>query len=538
VVVVTAGLAGMLHFFNATYDDAFIPFRYAANLVAGHGLVFNPGERVEGYSNFLWTVALAVPTWLGVGRSELGMLLFAKLCGVVFNTATLLLLLGFAPGKDARVGRVSVPIAAVYVATCAPFLMWGVGGLETPLVTLLLVGAILLYDREAALPRSHSGSAMMLLGAALTRPEPVVLAAVFTLLRLLPNDRTPRRSWREVLGYFLTFAVPYGVFLCWRWMYYGQLLPNTYYAKVYTDHRASVRGLDYVVHAFSDLNWTALLLLSVACIVLGRRWSRRVTVLIALLAVHLAGVVYEGGDWMPAYRLLVPAVPIVGLVVREGWIATHHFQVGVPELPDLPAWFVPARWVERSRTAARWLARTHWYPRVVALARPAARALLLLAVAVGGWGSFRAVRVRGLESGFSRIHLDNFGHFEVARWMRAERKDAGLLAIGEAGVIPYYTQLPIVDMFGLMDPHIAHLHGVRHRKFDVDYVLDRHPRYVFLVFSVRPDTHRLPAHRHGAILLHNQRFLEEYEVCKDFGSSALYCRRTNEDATDLGGADP
>ncbi len=40
-------------------DDAFISFRYARNLLEGHGLVFNPGEYVEGYSNFLWVLELA-----------------------------------------------------------------------------------------------------------------------------------------------------------------------------------------------------------------------------------------------------------------------------------------------------------------------------------------------------------------------------------------------------------------------------------------------------------------------------------------------
>ena len=40
-------------------DDAFISFRYVRNLLEGHGLVFNPGERGEGYSNFLWTPELA-----------------------------------------------------------------------------------------------------------------------------------------------------------------------------------------------------------------------------------------------------------------------------------------------------------------------------------------------------------------------------------------------------------------------------------------------------------------------------------------------
>ena len=40
-------------------DDAFISFRYVRNLLEGHGLVFNPGEYVEGYTNFLWILELA-----------------------------------------------------------------------------------------------------------------------------------------------------------------------------------------------------------------------------------------------------------------------------------------------------------------------------------------------------------------------------------------------------------------------------------------------------------------------------------------------
>ena len=47
-------------------DDAFISFRYARNLLEGHGLVFNPGERVEGYSNFLWVLELAA-VWRALG---------------------------------------------------------------------------------------------------------------------------------------------------------------------------------------------------------------------------------------------------------------------------------------------------------------------------------------------------------------------------------------------------------------------------------------------------------------------------------------
>ena len=47
-------------------DDAFISFRYVRNLIEGHGLVFNPGERVEGYTNFPWVLELAA-LWGALG---------------------------------------------------------------------------------------------------------------------------------------------------------------------------------------------------------------------------------------------------------------------------------------------------------------------------------------------------------------------------------------------------------------------------------------------------------------------------------------
>ena len=46
-----------VYYWSWTEDDAFISFRYARNLVDGQGLVFNPGEKVEGYSNFGWVLA-------------------------------------------------------------------------------------------------------------------------------------------------------------------------------------------------------------------------------------------------------------------------------------------------------------------------------------------------------------------------------------------------------------------------------------------------------------------------------------------------
>ncbi|MFC1573450.1 hypothetical protein ACFL6M_07630 [Candidatus Eisenbacteria bacterium] len=71
-----------------TCDDAFISFRYAKNLVDGLGLVYNAGEPVEGYTNFLWTVIVAAAMKIGLEP-----VVFAQAAGVLFFAATLALLI-------------------------------------------------------------------------------------------------------------------------------------------------------------------------------------------------------------------------------------------------------------------------------------------------------------------------------------------------------------------------------------------------------------------------------------------------------------
>ena len=68
IIVAAVCLAALAHalWFDHTADDAYITFRYVDNWVRGHGLVFNPGERVMGYSNFLWVVVLYPFALLGI----------------------------------------------------------------------------------------------------------------------------------------------------------------------------------------------------------------------------------------------------------------------------------------------------------------------------------------------------------------------------------------------------------------------------------------------------------------------------------------
>ena len=80
--VVAAGilLALQMSYWWYTVDDAYISYRYAENAAKGLGFVFNPGERVEGFTNFLWTLLLAVAFKLGADT-----VIASKILGAAFE---------------------------------------------------------------------------------------------------------------------------------------------------------------------------------------------------------------------------------------------------------------------------------------------------------------------------------------------------------------------------------------------------------------------------------------------------------------------
>jgi hypothetical protein len=517
-----------VHFVNLTFDDAFISFRYAENLATGRGLVFNPGERVEGYSNPLWTVLLAVPMWLGVGRWYLGPLVLAKCIGAVLAVATLWIVRGVALRRGARAAW----MALLYCGAVVPNAFWSIGALETPLLALFLVLAVrdhLDHELDDRSPERLSRSSFWFLLAALTRPEPVVLFAVAWALRAWRSTRSRTLGWREQSRFALPFLVPYGAFLAWRLAYYGSLLPNTYYAKRYHDAFAFIRGGQYLAGASSDLRLDALAAFVVLALVVTMGSSRRLGFLSALVATHLAAAYYEGGDWMPAYRLVAPIVPVLALWLEEAWAVLRGIVEGDARPPArLPAWLAKEErllryWRRLAGPASALLRRVP--PRVARGAVDlAAFAVLALAIVF----SARASRVPGLLSGYSRIELDRLGHFEVARWMRANLAP-GLLAIGEAGIIPYYTRFPVLDMYGLMDPHIARLDGERHAKFDVDYVLQRRPAYVHMVVTHAADGALTSPHVYGRTLLRDPRFSRDYIAIHEFAeANTIVYRRVEQ----------
>ena len=119
-------------------DDAYVSFRYARNLVRGDGLVYNVGEPVEGYTNFLWTALAAVP--LARGAADPLPFMHAGVGGAAGWART-----RCCSGSASRWGwRASGRrrSALLPLAVHWSYNMWFFSGMETPLVSLLTIAAV------------------------------------------------------------------------------------------------------------------------------------------------------------------------------------------------------------------------------------------------------------------------------------------------------------------------------------------------------------------------------------------------------------
>lgn len=202
-------------------DDAWISVRYAENLAAGEGFVWNPGgPRVEGFSNPLLVGVEAFAH--AAGWSATGA---ARLLGVLGGLGCIALV--YASGR-AVVGERAARIAAVLTSCSAPFALWAVGGLETLLVALVLTAGTLELARPGGGRALRAAAAFSVLPW--LRPEGLVVGAAVVALGELPGLLRQATRRRALLRIAVLGGVPVLsqiVLEGLRWGVYGHLLPNS-----------------------------------------------------------------------------------------------------------------------------------------------------------------------------------------------------------------------------------------------------------------------------------------------------------------------
>ena len=422
-VVVVAGLVGVAWAARFLDDDAFISFRYAGNLVEGHGLVYSLGERVEGYTNFLWVMLLAGAMELGwrpeTASQVLGLMFYGGTLGVTYCLGRRVL------------GRSTwALVTVVLVGTQFSVLSFATGGLETSLQTFLLSVGCLIVVTAHLKGRWRTADVVglsLVLGAGLlTRMDFGVFAVVLTVaavVSLAVSRRAGRADrgralWRPVVLLIAPAAVMLAVWLAWKVQYYGSPLPNTYYAKRPGPGAAGI-GLDYLVEFCRTYRYWPIVLVLVGGTVQLVRQRHILLVGVGLIAAWAAYLVRMGGGFIE-FRFLVPVLPMFLLCVV--WTVTRF------------AW-----------------ARRFYLPAVVAV--------------WVAYGSLHHARTYAWSEGRPEPVSHLRWQTEEALWREAGQRlqamfgsDDVVIATTVAGILPYYAELTTIDMHGLTDAHIAR-HG-------------------------------------------------------------------------------
>ncbi len=216
-------------------DDSFITFRYVSNSVRGHGYVWNPPPflPVEGYSSFLWVLILD-GVWRLTGSPPPAVANYLTLaCSFLSLALAAVLVLRLRWRADLVAWRfVFAALVLLGLTTNRTFLTWASSGFETALFNLLVFAWLALGVGAGAMrPRRVVALSALAACLHLARPEGVLFAAAtIAMFTLAPRELAWWRSPRALAAYTPLLLIP--LHLLWRHSFYGEWLPNTYYAKV------------------------------------------------------------------------------------------------------------------------------------------------------------------------------------------------------------------------------------------------------------------------------------------------------------------
>jgi hypothetical protein len=423
--------------FRFTVDDAFIGLRFARNLADGYGLVYSTdgSDRVEGYTNFLWTVSEA--PWFLLHLPTASILKIVKIVGIVFGVGVIV-------GIYRLIRQISgspraAAAGALFVAAVPYLAFWSIGGLETPMFLFWLVAGLCAYEREERLGRGHVGSFVLFTLMALTRPEGLLFVFGFLFYETaasLAGGSAVVGKVKRLLPGALVFLVIYGSYFAWRYRFYGYFLPNTFYAKA--GGRSSEQLLGRLLQVapfftyllpFAALGWIG------SCWWAGdRRWRGRMVAVLAMLFVFCFA---SKREWMPGFRYELALVPVLACLAA----------IGLDQL------------MQRISSAQDF----RWYVPWGALA------------CLGIYAICPMLELR-LEAASSYRTVSNV-HQRVGEWLKHYAPPNATFAGWDLGAIPYFSEIPkIIEVHpeGILNPQTAHF-GLNLRK-----IMDDRPTFVVL----------------------------------------------------------
>jgi hypothetical protein len=441
-IVCTGALAYALIRFRFFYhDDEMITLRYVRNFLDHKGLNWNPGERVEGYSNFLHLIFSSFMIWLTgdflLGPRIVNMIFF---CWLIFSSWYLFKRKFPETAKDKK--RLLLMIFLLIVVSYPGMIIWTYGGLETVMYTCLVfmgISAVLYLPRTV---KNSIWAGLFFTMAAMTHPDGVLFFALSMVYLLVMSVR--HKNWAAFPGFVITFIALFGSYFFCRYTYYGQLLPNTFYTKTNFTSEKLQTGFTYagrfassiilVIAALGFLLWRNIV---------ARTVSAKAVLLLLVICIYVSYIISYGGDHMSGFRFMIPVLPLIALLCSE----------------------LASRLSVRNISIAMILLTGN-----------------IFFVYAYNQTEFREATVTDPAAYIGAV---------VGNYLDTALPNNELIATNSAGAIPFFASRDrFIDMLGLCDTTISHRenmpmlapwqHVPGHEKGDGNYVLSRKPDIIIL----------------------------------------------------------
>ena len=478
-------------------DDAFTSLRYVQNFVDGNGLVFNIGERVEGYTNFLWVLLLSAVSFLARALNLNPNLPFtaqflSTLFGVLILVSTYLLAKKIIAKNfsGSIISSLLALSATAMVLFTTPFIYWSVSGMETSLfVSLTLLSVYFFLDFETRSKRNTFVIISVL--NSFLRPEGMFFFILLMSFKLIRNFLSAEelKLGKKIKSTFdssikkslIVYAVPVIAYIIFRLLYYGYPFPNTFYAKTEFTTQFLTRGWNYYINFLEEYLLFGFFYLPFLIQLMRSKTNAKENILIGFALVYTITIIVIGGDVLPVNRFFLTIMPLLFILfINSSAELIEEFLKGklnVIAKYSLVIIVLCYSVFNYSRNLPVMMEKRAYEIGLVTKMKIYAE--LLKYVEKDEIKSLPSVA--GGKAGKSKIKNKSFS-----------------VAMSTIGTFSFYSGARVIDLVGLTDEYVAHnpkeVEGIdeelpviwKERHYNAGYVLSEKPDYIIFPAGAKP----------------------------------------------------
>lgn len=438
-------------FFYWTNDDAFISYRYAENFISGRGLVFNLGEKVEGFSNFLWIMILTSFNLIGLSP-----LWISKI--ISFLITLFLIFLTYRTAEAFSLDKLTSCLCALTLSFSGSLAYYSMSGLETVFYSFLLLLCVFMNEKYEKGPKKKPFLLLYvaLLAVALTRPEGLLFLLISSGYHILKKIIAGIGiDIKKIIQFQLLFFAIYVFLILLRYWYYSDILPNTFYAK--PSGTFVEQGYNALFANFTNaLLSGSFLLIPVLFFFIKKNHLNKYLYPLLFCIGQLVFMSYTG-DWMALGRFFLPILPIVLILffILLSLLRNHLQEINLK------------------------LVWKFLY-------------IIIIAVLVG-LNLFQTQKTLTNKDIYPYLVMNSSQLTQAGKWLKQKFPPETVIALRRQGAIPYFSKMKSIDILGLTEKEIARTiykekDTFKENEINAEYILNQRPD-ILILFSFESDYH-------------------------------------------------